>query len=414
QITALIADGRRVESAQAGEAVEVILDVTPFYAAGGGQIADTGVIAGSAGQVVVDEVERIGQRTIVHRGRVSEGRIQAGDQVTAVVDAARRTATAGHHTATHLLHKALHEVLGRHAKQAGSLVAPDRLRFDFSHFEPIAPDELDAIERDVNEKIRLNLPVTTTVTDYESAVGAGAMALFGEKYGDRVRLVTIGDYSKELCGGTHVRASGDLGFFKIVSEGGVAAGVRRIEALAGEAAVGYVKSLERQLDETARQLGAHGGDVVAAAERVRAELQAAQRESARLRDRLAQLESLALLDRTENIGPTSVLIAPVADYTGDLAVLGDQLKARLDEYVIVLGARQNGKANFVAMASDGAIARGLKAGDIVREAAAAAGGKGGGRPQMGKGGGPQAERLEEGLQRAKEAIMRQLSVSRTH
>src|SRR5690606_20377275 len=262
RVLALLVDGESVPAVHRGQEVEVVLDHTPFYPAGGGQVGDSGTITGADGQVEIVDAQRTEAGLILHKGRVTSGRLAVGQRVLATVDAPTRAATQRHHTATHLLHAALHEILGEHANQAGSLVAPDRLRFDFTHFEPVGAEQLAALEQRVNEQIMADLPVTWTEMPLDDALRLGAKALFGEKYGERVRVVRIGDYSLELCGGTHVQRSGQLGFFKIVAEGSVAAGVRRIEAVAGEAAWRHVAAQEALVRDVSAKLRTPPGELV--------------------------------------------------------------------------------------------------------------------------------------------------------
>lgn len=412
RLLGLLVEGEAVDRAPRGERVELLLDVTPFYAEGGGQVADTGTITSPTGQVVIDGVKRIGDGAVVHRGRVVAGEVGAGQGLLATVDRRDREATERHHTATHLLHKALHETLGPHARQAGSLVAPERLRFDFTHSQPATPAELAEIEQQVNAHILQNLPVGTHVTSFAEAERLGAMALFGEKYGERVRVVSIGEYSRELCGGTHVRQSGDLGLFKVVSETGVAAGVRRIEAVAGGAALHHVVIEEAWLARAAQRLGVSPSELPDQAEKVMAQVRELTREVERLRSQVAQARAAELVGRAEPVGGVRLLVTSLAgESAAELRILGDQLRDRLGGGLVVLGSVADGRAQMVAMAGDAAVRAGIDAGQIVREAAPLVGGRGGGRAQKAEGGGARPEGLSEALDRAKDAALRQLAVA---
>ncbi|HEX6970789.1 MAG TPA: alanine--tRNA ligase, partial [Limnochordia bacterium] len=309
KIIGLLREGEPAVSAKAGDRVDLVLDVTPFYAEGGGQVGDRGTLRTPTGEVEVQDAQRIGESAIVHVGRVRAGEVAIGQSVVCAVDRAGREAAQRHHTGTHLLHRALHEVVGRHARQAGSLVAPDRLRFDFTHAKPLDADELARIEREVNAHIIANLPVTAEEMDYDAAIASGAMALFGEKYGDRVRVVSVGDYSRELCGGTHVRHSGELGLFKIVSETGVAAGVRRIEAVAGLAALAHIGEEEAWLHGMAERLGVPARDVPAQLEKLQAQLRELSRTVEALRGQLASSKADTLVDQAETFGDVRVVVA---------------------------------------------------------------------------------------------------------
>ena len=409
QVVGLIAQGERVGRVDAGQEVELFLDTTPFYPEGGGQVPDTGEIAAAGGRMRVEQVARVAGGLIVHRGRVIAGTIKVGDRVTARVDARARQDTARNHTATHLLHKALHEVLGDHANQAGSLVAPDRLRFDFNHFQPVSAEELREVERRVNEKILENLPVTARITSFAEAKASGAMALFGEKYGDEVRVVEIGDYSKELCGGTHVRSSGELGLFKILSEGSVAAGVRRIEAVTGYGALQLVGERERVLMQAAQRLQASPADLPKQVEKMLATLREQEREIAKLKGRLAQAQVGALVDQAEEVGGVHLITASIDGLDMDgLRTLGDRLKERLECAAVVLGSVQGNRVLLVAMATDGAVARGVRADEALRRAAAVVGGGGGGSERMAQAGGKDPQALPAALQAAREHLIQQL------
>jgi alanyl-tRNA synthetase len=393
----LLKAGASVDSLGAGEQGEVILDRTPFYAESGGQVGDAGELGGSGVRFLVEDTQKR-SAAHSHMGRVVEGSIRLGDTLDARVDGERRRAVALNHSATHLLHAALRRVLGAHVQQKGSLVAPDRLRFDFSHFEPITPVELREIERLVNAQIRLNIAAETKVMDYEGAVAAGAMALFGEKYDKDVRVLRIGDFSMELCGGTHVGRSGDIGFFKIISESGVAAGVRRIEAITGEAALDYVEQNDALLKEVASLVRGSRDDL---REKVRDALDRVrqmEKEIRTLKDRLASGQGVDLASSAVDVKGVKVVATKVegAD-AGALRSAVDQLKDKLKSAVVVLASVENSsKVVLVAGVTADQTAR-IKAGELVGAVAAQIGGRGGGRPDFAQAGGSNPDALDAAL-----------------
>ncbi|MFS8533728.1 MAG: alanine--tRNA ligase [Limnochordales bacterium] len=414
RVLALVVKGESVPVVTRGQEVEVVLDRTPFYPEGGGQVGDTGTITGADGQVEIVDARRSEAGLIMHKGRVTSGRLAVGERVLATVDAQTRAATQRHHTATHLLHAALGEILGEHATQAGSLVAPDRLRFDFTHFEPVSPEQLAALERRVNEKIMADLPVTWTEMPLADAKRLGAKALFGEKYGERVRVVRIGDYSLELCGGTHVQRSGELGFFKIISEGSVAAGVRRIEAVAGEAAWRYVAAQEALVRDVSNRLRTAPAQILQQLDGLLAQLRKVEKERDTLKAQLLALRVDALLAQAEAVGGARVLVAHAHHVEpDDLVALGDLLRDRLGSGVVVLGTASDGKVSLIAMASRDLVAEGVHAGQIVREAAQIVEGGGGGQPHMARAGGRNPARLDEALAKARDVVMAQLAAARS-
>ncbi|MFS8628283.1 MAG: alanine--tRNA ligase [Limnochordales bacterium] len=413
RVQALLVGGEMVGEARQGQDALVILDATPFYAEAGGQVGDTGTITAPGGQLLVKDVQKNDSGVYVHFAKITSGRIRVGDVVLATVDEKTRVATMRHHTATHLLHAALQEVLGEHALQAGSLVAPDRLRFDFTHFEPLTPEQLATIERIVNEKIMAALPVTWEEMPLEQARRLGAKALFGEKYGEIVRVVRIGDYSLELCGGTHMNNSGEIGPFKIVSEGSVAAGVRRIEALAGEPAWRYIAERDELVRAVARRLQVAPAQVEEKLESVLLQLRQTERERDELRRQLAALQAERLLAQAERVDGVAILTAAVDGVDGDeLLAMGDTLRDRLGEGVVVLGTASGGKALFVAMVTPGLVKLGVHAGHIVREAATVAEGGGGGQPHMARAGGKNPAKLADALARAKAVAREQVAAAR--
>ncbi len=387
-----------LETAEAGQAVEVILDRTPFYGESGGQIGDTGRIRTETGLIDIDDTFKPTPDVTVHRGTVAEGFVRVGEAAHAEVDAGRRQAIRRNHTATHLLHRALRIVLGEETRQAGSLVAPDRLRFDFTALDAPKPEQLQRVAEIVNHEILRDTPVQTDVKPYADAVADGAMALFGEKYGEKVRVVGIDGFSQELCGGTHVGRVGEIGPVLIVSEGSVAAGVRRIEAVTGTAAVERMLQQGRVLEETGRALRATPMETPAAVEALQERARGLEREIEKLRGEVAGARAGDLLERTVEVGGVKVLAARVeADGKDALRQLGDRLRDRLGGGVVVLGAAIDGKPSLLAMASPDAVKQGVKAGDIVRAAAAIVDGRGGGRPDLAEAGGKDLGKLDEAI-----------------
>lgn len=399
-VVALLQAGEEVAEAEAGDGaeVEVVLTRTPFYAESGGQVADEGMLAGAAGRVEVTGVRRPVEGLVVHRGRVTEGRLRVGETVQAQVNEERRLATARNHTATHLMHRALRQVLGEHATQAGSSVAPERLRFDFNHFAPVSAEQLRTVERIVNARVREDLPVTVVVTTRKEAEARGAMALFGEKYGKDVRLVEIDDFSRELCGGTHLRHTGEIGFFKIVAEGGVAAGVRRIEAVTGEGAEEFLLSQADLVAATSERLRVTPELLLERLEKLLDERHELGRELEALKSRLAGDEVEDLLGQAKELDGLKVVLGVISGLDPEgLRQAGDKLRQRLGEGVVLLGSAHEGKALLLAMATPGAVARGIHAGNLIKVAAAEVGGGGGGKPEMAQAGGRTPERLPEAL-----------------
>ncbi|MFZ6046854.1 alanine--tRNA ligase [Pseudomonas sp. CR3202] len=397
KVIALFKDGQAVEQLGEGEEGVLVLDRTPFYAESGGQIGDCGFIAAQGLRFDVRDTTKAGG-AFLHHGVVDHGTLRIGSSVTAQVDASVRQATALNHSATHLLHAALRQVLGDHVQQKGSLVDSQRLRFDFSHFEAIKPEQLKALEDIVNAEIRKNSEVETEETDIDTAKAKGATALFGEKYGEQVRVLTMGGgFSVELCGGTHVSRTGDIGLFKIVSEGGVAAGVRRIEAVTGAAALVYLNGAEEQLKEAA-------GLVKGSRDNLLDKLSALLERNRQLEKELEQLKAKAASAAGDDLAASAievkgvkVLAARLDGLDGDaLLALVDQLKNKLGRAVILLGGALEGKVTLVAGVTQDLTGQ-LKAGDLMKQAAAAVGGKGGGRPDMARGGGTDASALEQAL-----------------
>ncbi len=398
RIVALYRDGVAVTALEAGDTGVVVLDRTPFYAESGGQVGDRGELATSHGTFAVADTQKIQAGVFGHHGQVKTGRIQAGDRADARVDTGARQRAAWNHSATHLLHAALRTVLGAHVAQKGSLVDPFKTRFDFSHDKPVTETELRAIEDLVNQEIRRNHPVEVRIMKYDDAVKKGAMALFGEKYGDEVRVVGMGDFSTELCGGTHVHRSGDIGLFRIVGESGVASGVRRIEAVTGEGALEWTHREQDQLAEVAGRLKAQPQEIVAKLASVLDNVRALERELDRLKAKVAVSESADLIGQAVPLTAEVQLLSvrlPGAD-AKTLRDTLDALKGRLPSAVIVLGADAEGKVSLIAGVTPNLTAR-IKAGELVNFVAQQVGGKGGGRPDMAQAGGTDPAGLPQAL-----------------
>ncbi|MCI1090829.1 alanine--tRNA ligase [Stenotrophomonas maltophilia] len=396
-VLAVLKDGRPVQSADAGDAVIVITDQTPFYAESGGQVGDTGVLTGNGVRLAVDDTQKFAGQFHGHVGTLSDGGLKVGDVLSGQVDGERRGATILNHSATHLLHAALREVLGTHVQQKGSLVAPDRLRFDFSHFQPISAEELAVIERKVNQQVRANNAAEVHNMGMQEALDFGAMALFGEKYGEHVRVLKMGDYSTELCGGTHVNRTGDIGLFKITSEGGVSAGVRRIEAVTGQGALDYVDAEEARLAEAADLLGGSAADVV---EKIRAlgqRQKLLERELEAVKAKVAAGATADLSGQAVEVAGVKVLAARLEGFDAKaLRDAMDRLKQQLGDAVIVLAGAQDGKAALVAGVNGSAMGK-VKAGELLSHIASQIGGKGGGRPDLAQGGGEDGPALATAL-----------------
>lgn len=402
RILSIVVDGKQQEAASEGEQAEVVLDCTPFYAEMGGQVADTGEITGKQGKLAVSDTVWANGETIVHRGKVVEGALFLGEKVTVEVDRSRRLDIARNHTATHLLHSALRQVLGSQVHQAGSLVAPDRFRFDFTYEAPVLKEELSQIQRIVNENIRQNLLVTKKEMPYTQAVAEGAIALFGEKYGDVVRTVKIGSakshVSFEVCGGTHLDRTGDIGFFQIVSEGSIGSGMRRIEAVTGRGAEKLIEERASTLEKIAQQLQVPAANIESKVASTLEELDSERKRAVALERQLSKETAESLLTQAESVKGVSVLAVKVSASSMDaLRHTGDVLREKLGSGVIVLAAAWDDKPNFLAVVTPDLVSKGLNAGDIVKKVAQATGGSGGGRPQLGQGGGKDKDKLEEAL-----------------
>ena len=398
KVTVLTTETEVVSSLMEGQKGTVFVEQTPFYATMGGQVGDTGVIQTANGRFVVEDTIKLRGGKFGHVGYMESVMISEGETVSLIVDSQARKDTEKNHSATHLLQKALKAVLGAHVEQKGSLVTPDRLRFDFAHFQAMTSEELSKVEDLVNEKIQASLPVNTNVMDIEEAKKSGAMALFGEKYAQKVRVVSMGDFSKELCGGTHVANTGEIMLFKIVSEAGIAAGVRRIEALTGKGVIEYYKKQEEMLQEAAKALKANPSQVVEKIQHLQSELKAVSSENESLKSKLAQGALGDVMDQVVEVKGIRLLAAKVegVDMNG-LRDLGDQLKEKLGEGVVVLAAVNDGKVNVLAMATDAAQKAGAHAGNLVKAVAAIVGGGGGGRPNMAQAGGRNPEKADEAI-----------------
>ncbi|MFT7821072.1 MULTISPECIES: alanine--tRNA ligase [Bacillus] len=405
KVIELLHDGQLISEAHEGDTVQILLDETPFYAESGGQIGDRGVLRSPQAVVTIKDVKKAPNGQHVHEGTVDSGTLQKGASVTAEVEDQMRSGVVKNHTATHLLHQALKDVLGTHVNQAGSLVTENRLRFDFSHFGQVTKEELERIEGIVNEKIWESIPVAIDLKPINEAKEMGAMALFGEKYGDIVRVVQVGDYSLELCGGCHVTNTAEIGLFKIVSESGIGAGTRRIEAVTGKGAYQEMNSQLSLLQHAADELKSNVKDVPKRIQSLQAELKEAQRENESLLSKLGNVEAGAILSKVKDIGGVKVLAEKVnAKDMNHLRTMVDDLKAKLGSAVIILGAVQNDKVNLSAGVTKDLIEKGLHAGKMVKQAAEVCGGGGGGRPDMAQAGGKQPEKLEEALASAEDWI----------
>lgn len=400
-VIAVIHENELAELVGTGETCQVILASTPFYAESGGQVGDQGTIQGDEFTLRVMEVNKAPHGQHVHTVIVEQGVLNNRTKVVASVDQAKREDIIKNHTATHLLHKALKEVLGDHVNQAGSLVAPDRLRFDFSHFGSISEAELQDIEQRVNTQIWLNIGVDISLKPIDEARAMGAMALFGEKYGDIVRVVRVGDYSLELCGGCHVSSTGQIGLFKIASESGIGSGVRRIEAFTSRGAYEYLDAQLNLLKEAADQLKSNVSDVPKRIDSVLAQVKELQRENESLRGKLGRIEASSLTDNVKQVNGVNVLAASVnASDMDSLRNIVDEVKAKLGSAVIVLGAVAGDKVNFVASVTPDVISKGGHAGKLIKEVAAICGGSGGGRPDMAQAGGKDISKIDDALQAA--------------
>lgn len=409
RITVLTTETELVEALTDGEVGTIIVEETPFYATMGGQVGDTGVITTADGTFEVKDTIKLLGGKVGHIGVVTSGMIKVGDTATLSVNEDRRKDICKNHSATHLLQRALREVLGAHVEQAGSYVDGERLRFDFSHFQAVTAEELKQVEDLVNEKIAENLPVVTRVMSVEDAKKTGAMALFGEKYGEKVRVVSMGDFSTELCGGTHVPNTGVITAFKIIGENGVAAGVRRIEALTGNGVFAYYKNAEKTVEAAAKVLKTTPASLVERCEHLQAELKALAAEVESLKSKAAKDALGDVMDQVKEVKGVKLLAASVQDVDmNGLRDLGDQLKDKLGEGVVVLLSAKDGKVNMVAMATDGAVKAGAHAGNLIKGIAALVGGGGGGRPNMAQAGGKNPAGIPQAIDQTAAVLESQL------
>nr|WP_157350078.1 alanine--tRNA ligase [Roseburia intestinalis] len=410
KITVLTTETEIVEALSDGEVGTVIVEQTPFYATMGGQQGDKGIIRTAAGEFQVEDTIKLLGGKVGHVGKMISGMMKTGDEADLSVDAALRAKTCKNHSATHLLQKALREVLGTHVEQAGSYQDGERTRFDFSHFAAMTPEELEKVEKIVNDKIAEAIPVRTDVMTVDEAKKTGAMALFGEKYGETVRVVSMGDFSKEFCGGTHVKNTSEIAAFKIISENGVAAGVRRIEALTGDNVFAYYRNLEKELLEAAKAAKATPATLTEKIEHMQAEIKALTSENESLKSKAAKEALGDVMDQIVEVKGVKLLASAVdgVDMNG-LRDLGDQLKEQLGEGVIVLASSCEGKVNLIVMATDAAMKQGAHAGNLIKSIAGKVGGGGGGRPNMAQAGGKNPAGILEAIAEAKTALEAQLS-----
>ncbi len=409
KITVLTTETELTQALADGDVGTIIVEQTPFYASMGGQEADTGIIyTDSAEFKVLDTIKLLGGK-VGHVGKVTKSMFKVGDTVTLKVDADVRSATAKNHSATHLLQKALREILGTHVEQAGSLVNKDHLRFDFTHFQAMTDEEIKAVENLVNEKIAETIPVVTDIMTIEEARRTGAMALFGEKYGEKVRVVSMGDFSKEFCGGTHVSNTSVISQFKIISESGVAAGVRRIDALTGKAVTEYYNKLEKELEDAAKAAKTEPQKLTLKIQSLYDEIKSLKSENESLKKKLANNSLGDVMNQVKEVKGIKLLASKIADMDmNGLRDLGDSLKDKIGSGVIVLAAENDGKVNLVVMATDDVISKGAHAGNLVKAIAPVVGGGGGGRPNMAQAGGKNPAGIDDALKKAEEVLAEQV------
>ena len=409
KVTVLTTEKEIVDSLLEGQKGTIFVEQTPFYATMGGQVGDTGVIETQNGSFKVEETIKLRGGKYGHVGQMVSGMISTGDDVILKVDVPSRENTEKNHSATHLLQKALRNVLGTHVEQKGSLVTPDRLRFDFAHFQAMTDEEIEKVENIVNEQIEADLPVLTAIMSIDEAKKTGAMALFGEKYGDEVRVVSMGDFSVELCGGTHVTNTGKIGQFKIVSESGIAAGVRRIEALTGKGVIEYYRQQEKLLLAAAAQLKSSPAEVAEKIGHLQAEIKSLSSENESLKSKLAQNALGDVMDQVQDVNGVKLLAVKVQGVDmNKLRDLGDQLKEKMGEGVVLLVSVNGEKVNLLSMATDAAQKAGAHAGNLIKQAAAIVGGGGGGRPGMAQAGGKKPENADQAVEAAKSILEKML------
>ncbi|MBU4420906.1 MAG: alanine--tRNA ligase, partial [Proteobacteria bacterium] len=404
KVLVIVENGNEVHEASSGKEVEVITDFTPFYAESGGQVGDTGKISGTNLLLEISDTVKDPTGLVIHKGRIISGTIKKGDNIFLIVDKNERNATACNHTATHILHSVLRQILGDHVKQAGSLVAPDRLRFDFTHFSQVDTETLDKIESLVNKIIQENMPVQLEEMDAEDALKTGATALFEEKYGDRVRVVSLSDFSKELCGGIHTRHTGNIGLFKIIGESSVASGVRRIEALTGDAALTYTQKTSNIVRNIARLVKEKPEALTQRVEKILSEQKFHEKEIERLKAQTASRSADRIEDDIKSINNIKVLAKKVSvDNPAALRDLADKFKEKIKSGIVVLGCNTGPKVLLITLVTKDLVDR-FHAGNIVKQVAAIVGGGGGGRPDMAQAGGTKPEMLDKALDKVYELV----------
>lgn len=406
----IIQNGELVDNAQMDDEITIVLDKTPFYAESGGQIGDAGIIISNNFEMIVTDCKKTSDGKYLHIGKIKSGVVQLDDEVTAKIDILKRKSTARNHTTTHILHKALKNVLGDHVSQAGSFVAPDRLRFDFTHFSQLTDEQIEQVEQQVNEIILANHLISIKEMPIDEAKEQGVVALFGEKYGDIVRVVSVGNYSKELCGGTHIYSTGEIGLIKIVSENGIASGVRRIEALTGMNAIYWYKEHEQMLKSVADIVKTTPEETSLRVSNLVDELKNTQRELKSVKEKMMSKSVDNYLDKVEEVSGIKVLVTQLEQL--DMAALrnmADTIKNKLGSSVVVLASSINGRVNLVVSATKDAVAKGVNSGKIISEAAKAVGGGGGGRPDMAQAGGKNADDIGKALEVAMSKIKEQLA-----
>lgn len=403
-VTSIVVSGEKVDSASKGDEISFVTNKTPFYGESGGQVGDTGLLVGEGVEVEITDTKKPLPDFIVHYGKVVKGSLSTGMKVTLAIDSERRASIRRNHTATHILHKALREVLGEHVKQAGSYVGPDRLRFDFSHFQSLTKEELREVEQHANEIVRRNFPVEACEQCYDEAISQGALAFFGEKYGDRVRMLDVGGVSRELCGGTHVDATGEIGIIKITSESSVAAGVRRIEAVTGKGALQYVELLETERNDFAKMLKVQPSELKQRINRLVEENKKLEVEIKTAKSEQSGNLFAELLDKAIDSNGLKVLSEKVSSCgLSEMRDLAERLKDKLGKSVVTLGSVIDNKVSLVVMVSKDCTTK-IKAGDIMKKLAGIVGGKGGGRPDMAQGGGPVVDKIDDALAMVKDIV----------
>ncbi len=408
-LLAMVKGEELVSESQQGDEVEFLLDTTPFYPEGGGQVGDHGTLVGPAARIRIHDTTKVARGWFLHKGQVTEGCVRTGDHVTATVNSGLRADAARNHTATHLMHAALREILGPHVKQHGSLVAPNRLRFDFSHFKGLSSRQIEDIENAVNEQIRQNTAVQSEEMGIQDALGRGALAFFGDKYGDQVRVVEIGDFSKELCGGTHCQQTGDVGFFRLISEGGVAAGVRRIEALTGQGALQYEQKRDGEWREIASLLKTSPQEVLEKTKKLLLNLKETERSLEQARQKALDHQGLGQENSIREVHGVPVLVQRIDGLNmQELRAFSDKLRNKVATGLLVLGSVLDGKVALLVIVGK-ALTKQLPAGNVVKHLAQFVGGSGGGRPDMAQAGGNQPEHLDKALEQVYDYVSAQLS-----